>query len=179
MPLANFKSARATMSAHFSVAYEQIGLVMVVNPAGGGGPDGGQDESRRKWVKSGIEYTDNNTTHISVVGKDRWPDWSIADKVADGENVTIEIRREEEQQLGLAVYHPVNNNNNNNNNDEGGRVHRVLLRALPWLLDLDGTEECWVGVYGAKPQQEEEKEEAKGGQTLLTAHFRDLVIDSF
>jgi uncharacterized protein len=141
MPLVNFKKVRATFSATFSVAYEQVGLIILIH-----GKDG-----VRKWIKSGIEFT-NDKASVGTVGKDRWPDWSIACEIANGAEATIEMVRD---QLGLGVYLV-----------EGDQ--RELLRELVWVFDGDGMEECWVGVYGAKPQE--------GGDALVV-HFRDLSIE--
>lgn len=141
MPLANFSKVRSTVSAEFSDSYDQLGLIILIHSKDGG----------RKWIKSGIEYT-NNKAFIGIVGKDRWPDWSLAREIANGAEATIEMVREE---IGLGVYLVDGNT-------------RQLLRELTWVFDGDGTEECCVGVYGAKPQDT---------GIPLVVHFRDFVIE--
>jgi len=53
---------------------------------GEGGVRGG--EERRKWVKTGIEFT-HGKPHVSTVACDRWADWSLLPM--EGEKVTVSI----------------------------------------------------------------------------------------
>lgn len=99
-------------------------------------------ESGRKWAKAGIELT-HWKPHLSVVVKDRWADWSLlpAEEGGDGGGgggVTIGMVREDD---GSVWVYSVQ------------RCERVPVREVTWGFEgvKEEKEECWVGVYAARP----------------------------
>ncbi|KAJ5585426.1 uncharacterized protein N7459_005226 [Penicillium hispanicum] len=94
----------------------------------------------KKWVKAGIELT-HGKPHLSVVAKDRWADWSL-----------LPLVREVDDSLWIYLV-------------EG--VQKSPIREVTWLFQED-VQECWVGVYAARPS-------ADGGE--LPVNFGHLMID--
>lgn len=138
-----FKSAKVTASADWTHKYDQGGLCLVVNV-----------QESRKWVKSGIEF-ENDQPNVSTVAKDRWSDWSLIP--LQGTNTSsIEIEAASDGSLWVRME------------DEAGKV--TPLREVTWWADLPKDAECWVGVYVAKPAPHGEKEK-------LTVHFKDLKVE--
>ncbi|BDD55732.1 hypothetical protein MPDQ_004200 [Monascus purpureus] len=141
--LTSFKRARVAFNARWTEIYDQAGLVLVLN-----GRDGD-----RKWVKSGIEFA-HGRPHLSTVAKDRWADWSLLPVPSDGHAATIEIVREPDNSLWVYQI-------------QG--IQRFPIREVTWVFEEGGaTEECWIGVYAARPSSE-------GGD--LTVNFGNLVIE--
>lgn len=71
---------------------------------------------------------------------------------ARGVAATIEMAREKDGSLWVYLI-------------EG--VKRSALREITWFADGDAGEECWVGVYVAKP----------GGEGELDVTFSHLVVE--
>jgi uncharacterized protein len=143
IPLSSFQKARVVVSAEWKELYDQGGLCIVINKADGS----------RKWVKTGIEYV-ADAPHISTVATDRWSDWSLRPMPSEGGvGATIEMCKEKDGSLWVYLL-------------EG--VKRCPLREITWFSEGDGKEECWVGVYAAKP----------GGSGDLEVSFSHLMIET-
>ena len=141
--LSSFKKARVAVSADWKELYDQGGICIIINKADGS----------RKWLKTGIEYVEN-APHISIVATDRWSDWSLRPMPSEGgTGATIEMAREKDGSLWVYLL-------------EG--VRRSPLREVTWFFEGDGKEDCWVGVYAAKP----------GGSADLEVGFSHLVIET-
>lgn len=141
--LSSFKKARVAVSADWKELYDQGGICIIINKADGS----------RKWLKAGIEYVEN-APHISVVATDGWSDWSLRPMPSEGgTGATIEMAREKDGSLWVYLL-------------EG--VRRSPLREVTWFFEGDGKEDCWVGVYAAKP----------GGSADLEVGFSHLVIET-
>ena len=96
----------------------------------------------------GIEFF-NNKPHVGIVACDRWADWSLLP--IEGSSATIEIARESgtDGKLSSALWVYL---------IEG--AERKPLREITWVFenaDAKGAdiEECWVGLYAAKPKENE------------------------
>jgi uncharacterized protein len=141
--LSSFKKARVVVSAGWKELYDQGGLCVVINKADGS----------RKWVKTGIEFVEN-APHVSTVATDRWSDWSLRPMPSQGGvGATIEMCKEKDGSLWVYLL-------------EG--VKRCPLREVTWFFEGDDAEECWVGVYAAKPS----------GSGNLEVSFSHLVIET-
>lgn len=129
--LSHFHRIRVTVSAPWKTLYDQGGILFARPHAGG----------EKKWVKAGIEFFDGRPC-ASVVAKDNWADWSLVDIESD--TVTVEFAREaipQTDEPSLWIYLV----------EDGGR--RRPIREVTWAFEggAGGEEECWVGVYAAKP----------------------------
>ncbi|OJJ88126.1 uncharacterized protein ASPGLDRAFT_72219 [Aspergillus glaucus CBS 516.65] len=108
--------------------------------------------SPRKWLKTGIELI-NGKPHLSTVFKNRSTDRSLFPVPSQGRAATLEIAREPGTS-SLWVYHV-----------EGDSP----LREITWALEgEDKAQECWVGIYAARPS-------SQGGN--LDVNLKHLVID--
>lgn len=142
VPLQSFKRARVAFGAHWKHKYDQGGLVLVLH-----NKDGSQ-----KWVKAGIELT-HGKPHLSAVAKDRWSDWSLLPVPSGGGAATLEMAREADGSLWIYLV-------------EG--VQKSPIREVTWIFQEENVQECWIGVYAARPGTE-------GGE--LEVNFGHLVID--
>lgn len=141
--LSAFKSARVAVSAEWKELYDQGGLCIIINKADGS----------RKWVKTGVEFVED-AAHVSTVAMDRWSDWSLRPMPsAGGMGATVEMAREEDGSLWVYLL-------------EG--VKRRPLREVTWFFEGDGEEECWIGVYAAKPC----------GKGEIEVSFSHLVVET-
>ena len=141
--LSSFKKARVAVSADWKEQYDQGGLCVIIN----------KKDGSRKWVKTGIEYVED-APHVSAVATDRWSDWSLRPMPSlGGVGATIEMSKEKDGSLWVYLL-------------EG--VKRCPLREVTWFFDGDDTEDCWVGVYAAKPS----------GSGDLEVAFSHLVIET-
>lgn len=135
LPLSHFHRIRVTISGPWKTLYDQGGLLFSRPCAADG---------EKKWVKAGIEFFDGRAC-ASVVAKDNWADWSLVEIESDA--VTVELAREavpETDEPSLWVYLV----------EDGGRGRRRPIREVTWAFEggeEGGEEECWVGVYAAKP----------------------------
>ena len=118
-------------------------------------------DTQDKWLKAGVEFFGGRAM-CSVVGTDRWSDWSVAAPVpspdtgsGDGDaqvkgEVTLEaIRQPDELGSGLWVYQIVCG-------EDGKETERVPLREVTWFF-ADEEQEGWevsVGAYAARPAGE-------------------------
>ena len=144
IPLASFKRVRVAFNAHWQHKYDQGGVIFILN---------GNDGKKRKWVKTGVELV-NDKPHLSTVTKDRWADWSLFPVPSKGPGATIEVVREPDNSLWVYLV-------------EG--VQKSPMREVTWVFDgEEQAQECWVGVYAAKPSNE-------GGD--LVVKFGHLVVD--
>jgi uncharacterized protein len=141
--LSSFKKARVAVTADWKELYDQGGLCIIINKADGA----------KKWVKTGIEFVEN-APHVSTVVTDRWSDWSLRPMLSQGGvGATIEMSRGKDGSLW--VY-------------QLDGVKRCPMREVTWFFEGDDKDECWVGVYAAKPS----------GTTDLEVSFSHLVIET-
>lgn len=143
VPLQSFKRARVAINGLWEKQYDQGGLVLILH-----NKDGSQ-----KWVKAGIELT-HGRPHLGVVAKDRWADWSMLPVPSRGGAATLELVREGDTSLWIYLM-------------EG--VQKSPIREITWVFQEENVQECWVGVYAARPSSEGKE---------LSVNFGHLVIDS-
>lgn len=146
---ANFKQVSATISADWKTLYDQGGILICW-------PTARKEQS--KWVKMGIEYF-NGKPALSVVGNDRFSDWSLCPlPIATATHATVEAERVE---TTLWVYLNFNG-------------ERRPLREIKWafLEDRSAEAEMWVGTYAAKPTTESENDVETGIEVI----FRDFKL---
>lgn len=142
VPLASFKSVRVSFHVNWMYKYDQGGLIIVLNR-----PDG-----QRQWVKTGIEFT-HGKPYLSTVSKDRWADWSLLPAPSDCPGATIEMVREADNSLWVYLV-------------QG--MEKVPVRELTWVFEDESIQDCWIGVYAARPSNE-------GGDLIVD--FRHLAIE--
>lgn len=140
--LGSFKRVRVAFNALWKNQYDQGGLILVLH-----NKDGSQ-----KWVKAGVELT-HGRPHLSVVAKDRWADWSLLPVPSGGGGATLELVREADESLWIYLV-------------EG--VQKSPIRKITWVFQEKEVQECWVGVYAARPSEE-------GGE--LSVNFGHLIVD--
>lgn len=140
--LETFRRVRVAFNALWKNQYDQGGLILVLH-----NKDGSQ-----KWVKAGIELT-RGRPHLSVVAKDRWADWSLLPVPSGGGAATLELVREADDSLWIYLV-------------EG--VQKSPLREITWIFHEKEVQECWVGVYAARPSEQ-------GGE--LPVKFGHLIVD--
>ena len=164
--LSSLSSARVTVIADWTTKFDQGGLLLIL-PAHQQSTQGG-DQERRRWVKTGIEFFEG-TPNTSTVACDRWADWSLAPlpETSSGK-ATIEISREvkdgqKTSTLWVHVVDPVSGN-------------KRPLREIAWVFEggVETEEECEIGVYCAKPIQDEDN---TGKELNVT--FENLVIQQW
>ena len=143
VPLQSFRRARAAFNALWQQQYDQGGLIIVLHTANG----------NKKWVKAGIELT-HGKPHLSIVAKDRWADWSLLPVPSGGLAATLELVREADDSLWIYLV-------------EG--LQKSPLREVTWVFQEDNVQECWVGVYAARPSKEGEE---------LPVNFGHLIVDT-
>ncbi|KAG4441561.1 hypothetical protein IFR05_002946 [Cadophora sp. M221] len=125
--LSSFQRMRVTVSANWSTLYDQGGLIFVIPQ-----PDG-----TKKWVKSQIEFFQDEP-FISTVSADRGADMSLLQTGLKGERrneVTLEFKKEHN---ALWVYVV-----------DGEK--RTPIREVTWLFGGGDEQECWIGVFAARP----------------------------
>lgn len=118
-----FQRAQVTVSAKWSVKYDQGGLALIVNSAAG-----------RQWVKSGIEF-ENDITNLSTVATPKWSDWSLL-PIAGRDKATFEIDTAKDGSLWVRIVE-----------NDGSKT---ALREVTWWADLPKDAELWVGPYAAR-----------------------------
>ena len=139
--LDTFKRARIAINASWQQKYDQGGLILVLNASDG----------TRKWVKTGIELT-HGKPHLSSVAKDRWADWSLLPLPSQGPAAMIEMVREQDNSLWIYLV-------------EG--VQKSPIREVTWVFEEKGVQDCWIGVYAARPSSEGGDLEVKFGHLLI------------
>ena len=151
-----FKDARVTVSGPWNTLFDQGGLVLELLPTAQNG--------KRKWVKAGIEFFEGKP-HIGVVACDRWADWSLLE--IDGNEATIVMEREvesENKMPSLWIYMLA-------------QGKKKPLREVTWVFGgHEGSDEyntCRVGVYAARPKEDEHDKTRK-----LSVTFKDFEVDS-
>lgn len=142
--LSSFKKARVAVSAEWKELYDQGGLcIIIIN----------KENGSKKWVKTGIEFVED-APHISTVATDKWSDWSLRPMPSSGGlGATIELSKESDGSLWVYLL-------------EG--VKRSPMREVTWFFDGSGEDECWIGVYAAKPS----------GSGDLEVTFSHLIIET-
>ncbi|KAF9883201.1 hypothetical protein FE257_003858 [Aspergillus nanangensis] len=141
IPLQSFKRARVAFDACWKDLYDQGGLIMVLHGADG----------TRKWVKTGIELT-HGKPHLSTVVKDRYADWSLLSVPSGGGAATLEIVREPDNSLWIYQVQGVQKN---------------PLREITWVFEEKNVQDCWIGMYAAKPGKEGEDLEVNFGHLII------------
>lgn len=147
----NFKQVSATISAEWKTQYDQGGI-LICWPA--------PEKNHSKWIKTGIEFF-NGKPSLSVVGCDRYSDWSLCLlPIAGAIHATIEAERVGQT---LWIYLIFNG-------------ERRALREIKWafLEDREAEAEMWVGTYAAKPTPESEGDAETGIEVI----FRDLQLQT-
>jgi regulation of enolase protein 1 (concanavalin A-like superfamily) len=142
VPLHSFKRVRVAFNAQWKHKYDQGGLVLILH----------NKDGSRKWVKAGIELT-HGKPHLSSVAKDNWSDWSLLPVPSGGGAATLEMVREADDSLWIYLV-------------EG--VQKSPIREITWIFEENDVQECWVGLYAARPGTE-------GGE--LEVNFGHLMID--
>lgn len=142
VPLQSFKRVRVAFKAQWKYKYDQGGLIIVLR----------NKDGSHKWVKAGIELI-HGKPHLSAVAKDRWSDWGLFPVPSGGGAATLEMVREEDDSLWIYLV-------------EG--VQKSPIREVTWIFQEENVEECWVGVYAARPATE-------GGE--LEVNFGHLIVD--
>lgn len=161
LPLSTFRRARVTVAAEWRTLYDQGGLCLILPET----LDSTKvDRTRAKrWIKTGIEVY-NGAPHVSAVACDRWADWSLWP--LEGGKVTMEMEREivdGKPTSTLWVY------------VVDGEKRRPI-REVTWVfegVDEGNGEDCWVGVYAAKPSKDEDD-----GNRQLKVLFNGLRIET-
>ena len=146
----DFKCMSATISADWKTQFDQGGL-LITWPAA--------DRKHRKWMKTGIEYF-NGKPALSVVGCDRFSDWSLCPLPMVGmTHATIEAERVGQT---LWVYFVFNG-------------EKRALREIKWafLEDRETEADMWVGTYAAKPTAE--ADDVGAGIDVI---FRDFKLET-
>jgi len=151
LPLKSFQRVRVTVSGPWSTLYDQGGLVFILPEDASGS---------RKWIKSGIEFYQNEA-YVSTVAADQWADWSLVQTgMRDGKEVTLEFERNKaEGTLWIYVI-------------DGEK--KIPVREVTWILSEGDEKECWVGVYVAKPIKS-----AEGTEQGLAVDFKGWELDVF
>lgn len=117
-----FKRAQVTISAAWKDKYDQGGLALIVNP-----------DSARQWVKSGVEY-ENDQPNLSTVATTKWSDWSLMP--LSRTKATFEMEITDDGSLWVRLVE-----------DDG---KKTALREVTWWADLPKDAPLWVGPYVAK-----------------------------
>jgi len=146
--LSLFKRMRVTVSADWTTLYDQGGLIMVIP----------QQDGTKKWIKSQIEFFQGEP-FISTVSADRGADMSLLQTGLKGEDrneVTLECRKEHN---ALWIYVV-----------DGEKS--VPIREVTWAFGGGDEQECWVGVFAARPGVNAERAD----KTLMVS-FEDFELD--
>ncbi|KAJ6113815.1 hypothetical protein N7523_007132 [Penicillium sp. IBT 18751x] len=141
VPLQSFKRARVAFGAQWKHLYDQGGLILVLH----------NKDGSRKWVKAGIELT-HGKPHLSAVAKDTWSDWSLLPVPSGGGAATLEMAREPDDSLWIYLV-------------EG--VQKSPIREVTWIFQEENVEECWVGIYAARPGTEGDELEVNFGHLMI------------
>jgi len=153
--LSSFHRARVTISADWKTLYDQGGLCLVLPQSQA------QSSIPHKWIKTGIEFT-HGSPHVSTVACDLWADWGLLP--AAGGKVTVEMERhvvDGKPTSSLWVY-------------AVGESTRTPMREISWVFDDGADGECWIGVYAAKPNKDDDDH----GDHALQVSFSDLLIET-
>lgn len=153
----SFKLARVTVSARWTLQFDQGGLVFTLPRPRNPSPDAANASTADEhpaWVKAGIEVNDGIAA-VSIVGKslNGWCDWNMVPTGGipgpGGEiQVTLEMTRFKNALMIWMV--------------EGDK--KVLIRKIPWVFlgNDDLSNDALVGVYAARPDPDDKS----GGQDL-------------
>ena len=127
--LKTFTSAQVTVSASWTDKYDQGGLCMVIRPSA--------PEPKQTWIKAGIEFL-NGQPHVSVVATRGWSDWSLTPIPTQGStSVTVKMESNEDGSLWVYMVRA------------DGKSSPI--REVTWWAILNNHDDCWIGVYAAKP----------------------------
>ena len=153
----SFKLARATVSAKWTLQFDQGGLVFTLPRPSNLNPDAVNATTadvHPAWVKAGIEVNDGIAA-VSIVGKslNGWCDWSLVPAGGiKGPNGDIQVTLEMTRFKNALMIWMVDSDK------------KILIRKIPWLfLDNDDlSNDALVGVYAARPDPYDQS----GGQDL-------------
>ena len=151
LPLSTFRSARVTVSGELLHLYDQGGLLLAFPP------DTAATPIPTRWVKLGIERTEAGVAQLSTVACDRYADWSLQTlSETEARSVTVELVRKLNSSA-LWAYWVVNGT-------------RRAVREVTWAFAENNNTngEVWIGVYVAKPSEENGK---------LTMSFKNLIVE--
>ncbi|KAL8720489.1 MAG: hypothetical protein Q9181_007903 [Wetmoreana brouardii] len=160
LPLSSFRCARVTVSAQWHTQYDQGGLVLIL-PS--------KTDKERRWIKTGVEHFENRA-NISTVACDRWADWSLVPLREESlGKVTVEMTREvrKDEKTSTLWVHSVDTSTG----------EKKALREITWVFEdenMQGDQECEVGVYAAKPNPDE----SDPGKELDVT-FENLTVDTW
>jgi regulation of enolase protein 1 (concanavalin A-like superfamily) len=134
IPVSSFQRARVTVSANWDAQYDQGGLLFVFP----------QTDGTKKWIKSGIEFFQEQV-FVSTVAAENGADWSLVQtglKGEKGNTVTLEARNEK----GTLWIYVV----------DGEKL--VPIREVTWALSDGENRDMWVGVFAASEDSKKKKE---------------------
>ncbi|KAK0100822.1 hypothetical protein ONS95_007270 [Cadophora gregata] len=146
--LSSFQRMRVTVTANWTALYDQGGLIMVLPQ-----PDG-----TRKWIKSQIEFFQGEP-FISTVSADRGADMSLLQTGLKGEKKN-ELMLEFRKVHGALWIYVV----------DGGKS--VPIREVTWAFGGAEEQECWVGVFAARPGVNVKQQDES-----LAVSFEDFELD--
>ena len=151
IPLSTFQRVSVTISANWQSLYDHGGLIFVLPSCSDG---------TRKWVKTGIEFFQNEAW-VSTVACDRWADWNMVQQVGvkNGNQVTLQVQRDLEHDGTLWIYVV-----------DGEK--KIPIREVTWFLSEGDESELWVGAFVARPTVAGE-----GKEKSLVADFKDWELD--
>lgn len=118
-----------------------------------------QQDGAKKWIKSQIEFFQGEP-FISTVSADRGADMSLLQTGLKGEKmneVTLEFRKEHN---ALWIYVV-----------DGEKS--VPIREVTWAFGGSGGQECWVGVFAARPGVNADQEDED-----LVVSFKNFDLDT-
>jgi regulation of enolase protein 1 (concanavalin A-like superfamily) len=148
--LSKFQRVRVTISATWQSLYDQGGLIFVLPSSADG---------TRKWIKSGIEFFQNEVW-VSTVACDRWADWNMVQVgVRNGNQVTLQLEREREHGGTLWIYVV-----------DGDK--KIPIREVTWFLSEGDEKELWVGAFVARPTAV-----VVGKEQSLVVDFKNWELD--
>ena len=107
--------------------------------------------SKGRWVKAGVEFYEGKL-NISIIAADLWADWNLlplSETAIKQNEVSIEFEREQKEDgsYGMVLKAYVNRYN-------GGE--KTMIREVTWVFhEQDEEDEMWIGVYAARPIQDE------------------------
>ena len=116
-----------------------------------------QQDGSKKWIKSQIEFFQGEP-FISTVSADRGADMSLLQTGLKGKNkneVTLEYRKEHN---ALWIYVV-----------DGEKS--VPIREVTWAFGGGDDQQCWVGVFAARPGVN-----ADQAEEILVVTFEDFAL---
>jgi len=161
VPIDRFSFAQVTIQpTKWTRLYDQGGLVIF--------PPTDQPESRRPWIKTGIEFHDDIPNLSTVATQSNASDWSLMPLPNEEKALTIRIEREvkKDGQPGPSLWVYL---------VKEGKRHAV--REINWVFaSAEKGGEFKVGVYVARPTTAEGDSGSPGDE--LEVSFKDLLVET-